>query len=139
MRLMRNKLGLFSLLRRLLRDEEGSYFILMTFLFPLVVGVVGLGSEGGLILYNLQRLQSAADSAAVSAAIAYTVNSAADLSTQAKAITATYGFVDGTNNVTVTVNIPPQSPTSCRSSNSAYAGNPAAVEVIVALAQTPMF
>ena len=56
------------LLVRLLRDEEGSYLVLFAFLMPVLVGVAGLGTEGGLWLYTQQALQGAADSAAVSAA-----------------------------------------------------------------------
>ena len=92
------------LFARLLHDEAGYYLVSMTLIFPVLVGIVGFGTEGGLLLYNLQRLQSAADAAAFSAATAYGLNSSINPSTQAKAITATYGFVDGTSNVTVTVN-----------------------------------
>ena len=56
------------LLVRLLRDEEGSYLVLFAFLMPVLVGIAGLGTEGGLWLYTQQALQGAADSAAVSAA-----------------------------------------------------------------------
>ena len=79
------------LLVRVLRDEEGSYLVLFAFLMPVLVGVAGLGTEGGLWLYTQQALQGAADSAAVSAAYAYANNS--NVLTQAQAITATYGFV----------------------------------------------
>jgi len=43
-------------------------------------------------------VQSAADAAAYSAAIAYSIDSSADITTQAQAIVANYGFVVGTGN-----------------------------------------
>ena len=125
---------------QLYRDEDGYFLIIMSLLLPVIVGIVGFGTEGSLILYKVQRLQSAADSAAVSAATAYSLNPFGDTATQAKAISATYGFVDGTKNVTVTVNIPPQAPPSCASmATTAYTNNAAAVEVIVRQPQAPLF
>src|SRR5580693_9052809 len=81
---MKTKLGLFSLLlrlakdgharshrllARLLRDEEGAWLISMTIMLPVLIGVAGLGTEGGMLFYQHRSLQSAADSAAYSAAI----------------------------------------------------------------------
>jgi Flp pilus assembly protein TadG len=90
--------GLPHLTTRLLRDEKGSYIVVMTVLLPVLIGLAGLGTEGGLLFYNHRTLQSAADSAAYSAAIAYSLDSAADLPTQAQAITASYGFDLGIGN-----------------------------------------
>jgi Flp pilus assembly protein TadG len=146
---MKTKFGLFSLLAslgkderassrrllvRLLRDEAGSYLIYMTLLMPVLIGVAGLGTEGGLVLYTHQTLQGAADSAAVSAAKAYALNPSitpAGLLTQAEAITATYGFVDGTNGVTITVNNPP--------TMGPYTANSNAIEVTVRKSHTALF
>ena len=58
------------LLARLLRDEEGSWLIYMTVALPVLIGVAGLGTEGGLLFYQHRSLQSAADAAAYSAAVA---------------------------------------------------------------------
>jgi Flp pilus assembly protein TadG len=116
------------LLVRVLCDEEGSYLVLFAFLMPVLVGVAGLGTEGGLWLYTQQALQGAADSAAVSAAYAYANNS--NVLTQAQAITATYGLVCGSG-VTCTVNQPPKS--------GNYTTNPDAIEVILARSQKPLF
>ena len=99
-----------DLLRRFGRDESGIYAILAGLCMPVFVGMIGLGSEVGLWYYNHQHMQSAADSAAVAAATAYYVQgNATGLSTQAGAATAGYGFVAGSNGVTVTVNQPPKS------------------------------
>jgi Flp pilus assembly protein TadG len=111
---MKIKFGLFSLLSRLckdghgsssrllvrlLRDEAGSYLIYMAMTTPLLLGICGLGTEGGLWLYKHQTLQAAADAAAVSAAIAYA--DAEAYGTQANAIAATYGFVNGDGVTTI--------------------------------------
>jgi hypothetical protein len=63
-------------------------------------------------------MQSAADSGATSAATAGT-----NLTSEANSVTATYGYANGVNNVTVTVNQPP--------TTGNYVSNPQAVEVIV--------
>ena len=83
---MKNKFGLFSLfstlgkdrlassprlLARLLRDEDGSYLLYLTLAIPFFIGFAALATEGALIFYNHRTVQSAADSAAYSAAIAY--------------------------------------------------------------------
>jgi Flp pilus assembly protein TadG len=83
-------------LARLLRDEEGSYLLFMSVLLPVVIGVAGLGAEGGLLLYNHRTLQSAADAAAYSAAIAYSYDTSADIEAEAKAIVRSYGYALGT-------------------------------------------
>jgi hypothetical protein len=116
------------LLVRVLCDEEGSYLVLFAFLMPVLVGVAGLGTEGGLWLYTQQALQGAADSAALSAAYASANNS--NILTQAQAITANYGFVCGTNGITCTVNQPPKS--------GNYTKNPDAIEVILTRPQKPL-
>ena len=82
---MKTKPGLFSrpaklgkdkrasgrrLLARLIRDEEGSYLLYGLFILPVLIGVGGLAGEASLLLYNHRTLQSAADAAAYSAAVA---------------------------------------------------------------------
>jgi hypothetical protein len=76
-------------------------------------------------------MQDAADSAAISAATAYTGASSNTPSYQADAITANMGFTNGTNNVTVTVNRPPAS--------GSYTSRSGAVEVIISQPQTRLF
>src|SRR3954464_3649614 len=75
-------------------------------------------------------MQNAADSAAVSAAMAYAVGKTGS-DAQAKGVASTYGFVNGTNGVTVTVNRPPLS--------GSYTSKSNAVEVIISGARTPYF
>jgi Flp pilus assembly protein TadG len=87
------------LLARLLRDEEGAYLLILAAAMPVFIGLAALATEGALIFNNKRNLQSAADAAAYSAAISYSVNnsiSSADITTQAQAIVASYGFTVGT-------------------------------------------
>src|SRR5690242_20659176 len=110
---MKNRFGLLSLfwrlarrrlvcsprlLPRLLRDEDGSYLLIATLAIPVFIGLAALATEGALIFYNHRTVQSAADAAAYSAAIAYSINHSADITTEAEAIVASYGFVVGTGN-----------------------------------------
>src|SRR6266568_4777700 len=93
------------LFRRLLGDEKGSILVYMTLALPALIGIAGLGAEGGSWLYKQRVLQSAADNAAFSAATAYSVSTSSDLTAQARAITANdYNLVHGVNGVTVSVN-----------------------------------
>jgi Flp pilus assembly protein TadG len=85
-------------LARLLRDEEGSYLLYMTVAIPAFLGLASFATEGALIFYNHRTVQSAADAAAYSAAIAYSIDSTADITTQAQAIVANYGLAVGSGN-----------------------------------------
>lgn len=111
---MKIKFGLFSLrsqldkdkrisgprlLARLLHDEEGAYLLYMTLTIPILLGLAALGTEGALLTYYHRQVQSAADAAAYSAAVSYSIDG--DLNnatTQAQAIVANYSFVVGTGN-----------------------------------------
>jgi Flp pilus assembly protein TadG len=121
------------LLRRFRRDESGGYLLMASLMMPVLVGLVGLGTESGLWMYKHRTMQNTADSGAYSAATAYVKGieaggtvTEAQLREQARAVAATYGFVHGANDVTVTVNWP-------------YAGDQKKVEVIVAQPQIPLF
>ena len=107
-------------------DQSGSYLMVMALLMPVLVGCVGLGTDYAMWVYTHQTAQAAAESAAVSAATA-----ANNMTVEAQAVTATYGFVHEHNGTTVTVNQPPQS-----GSHTATSG---AVEVIVQRVQAPAF
>ena len=52
------------LLARLLRDEAAAWPISMTIMLPVLIGVAGLGTEGGMLFYQHRSLQSAADAIA---------------------------------------------------------------------------
>lgn len=105
-------------LRRFAADESGSYAIVLALVMPVLIGTAGLGTEVGWWLYLHKNMQSAADSGAVSAATA-----GSNLLPEANAVTATYGYANGVNSVTVRVNQPP--------ATGSYATLAQAVEVIV--------
>jgi Flp pilus assembly protein TadG len=116
------------LLARLLRDEDGLYLIYGWAMLPVLLGVAGLATEGGLLFYNHRTLQSAADGAAYSAAIAYSYDTSADITTQAKAIVASYGFDLGTGNNQANVS----------ATSTTFATKPA-IQVTISRPQTAIF
>jgi Flp pilus assembly protein TadG len=121
-----------SLWTRFGRDQSGNYAVLTALTTPVLLGIAGLGTEVGVWSVKHQTMQSAADSGAVSAAVAYYIQgNNSNLSVQANAVASPYGFVNGSNGVTVTVNQPPKSGT-----HTTTAG---AVEVIITQPQTRLF
>jgi hypothetical protein len=109
------------------RDRSGGYAVIFALAAPGLIGFAGLASEGGLWLYQHQKLQSATDSAALSSATLYGVSASGDLTTQAKGVAATYGYNTSTTGTTVTVHTPP--------SSGNYTHNDKAVEVITTVSQ----
>src|SRR5215475_13055239 len=95
-----------GILQRFIQDQSGSYVIISALLMPVLVGTAGLGTEVGWWYYKHKNMQSAADSGAVSAATAVTAGG--DLTAEANAVTASYGYANAVNNVTITVNQPPK-------------------------------
>ena len=122
----------FGAARRFWRDRRGSYSMVVALMLPVLVGFTSLGTEVGLWLYTHQNMQSAADAAAFSAASAARSGDSGTSATQyAKAVAGNYGFVDGSNNTTVTVNNPPLS--------GSQSGKSSAYEVIISQQQTQLF
>lgn len=115
-----------NLLQRFRHNESGSYMIVVALLMPVLIGTAGLGTEAVWWLYKHRDMQSAADSGAVSAATAGT-----NLATEANSVTASYGYVNGINSVTVAVNQPPVS--------GDHRSTPQAVEVIITQLQPRLF
>ncbi len=107
--------------------RRGSVAIQIGILMTILIGMAGLGTEIPYLMFKQRQLQTAADSAALSAAVALTAGYP-DITTEANGVTAALGFVNGTGNVTVTVNNPPKS--------GNYTSNSSAVEVIVIQPQT---
>jgi len=122
---------MWSWLIRLSRDQGGGYSVLAAAMMPVLVGFTALGTETGLWFYQHQTMQSAADGAAFSAGAAYFAGNTTTFATDGKAVAATYGFTDGTNNTTVTVNQPPAS--------GPNVSTPGAVEVIITQPQQRLF
>jgi Flp pilus assembly protein TadG len=79
-------------------DERGTVAVMMAFLFPILIGAFGLGFEITNWYLSSRAMQNAADAAAVAAA----TNGSANYNVEAAAVAGQYGYVNGTNNVTVT-------------------------------------
>jgi Flp pilus assembly protein TadG len=84
--------------RLLCADQRGNIAVMMAFLLPVIVGGLGLGFEASNWYLQTRAMQNTADSAVIAAA----TNNGSNYDVEAKAVAAQYGFVDGTNNVTVT-------------------------------------
>ncbi|MCI4680115.1 pilus assembly protein TadG-related protein [Rhodoblastus acidophilus] len=110
-------------------ESGGNVLVLFSLSAPILILAVGLAADVGSWEAAHRRLQSAADSAAISAVVGF--QAGVDVPTQAKAVAASYHFVSGVAGTTVTANRPPQW--------GAYAGNSAAVEVIISQPQARMF
>ncbi len=96
---------------------------------PVLVGMSGLAVDIGLWTYTHQAMQSAADSAAVTTP--YASSTGTNLALEANGVTGSYGFVNGSNGVAVTVNRPPLSGNYTSSQN--------AVEVLITQPQVRYF
>ncbi|HWE74047.1 MAG TPA: pilus assembly protein TadG-related protein [Stellaceae bacterium] len=121
-----NKLQTF--LFRFYSDHTGAIAVITALSLTALVGFAGLGVETAQWYTTKRSIQAAADDAALSAAVAYGLGDTANYVSEGKSVAGTNGFVDGANNVVVTVNKPPLS--------GSYASNNSAVQVtIVALAK----
>src|SRR6476620_8248080 len=117
--------------RRPLRTSEGGSVIPMVAIaMPVLIGFAGMALEMGSWFAIHERMQNAADSAALAAGRAYVVNNSSDLTSQATATASSYNFTTS-NGTTVTVN---RGPTS-----GAYAGNSSKIEVIIQQPQSRTF
>jgi Flp pilus assembly protein TadG len=112
----------YRLLQNFLIDQSGSYVLVLALMMPVLLGTAGLGTEAVSWLYTHKNMQSAAESGAASAATA-----GSNLTAEANSVTASYGYANGINSVTVTVNQPP--------SSGNYTSTPQAVEVIISKSQ----
>ena len=120
-----------ALARNFLQAKDGAVAIQMALTMTVLLGMAGLATDIGFALYKHRQMQSAADAAAFSAAIAKSTNHPA-ITTEAYGVAAQVGFVNGANGVTVTVNNPPVSPPA----TAADAANASAVQVIIQQPQT---
>jgi Flp pilus assembly protein TadG len=115
----------------LISDRRGAVAAATALLVPVLLGFVGLGTEVGIWMYARQSLQSAADGAALSAAVNVAAGSTSKTVDEATAALAKYGYVGGTGGVTVAVNQPP--------TTGNFSTNNKAVEVIVGQPQPRLF
>lgn len=88
----------------MLRSERSSVAIRLGLMIIVVRGMVPLGVEITFVPYKHRQMQSAADSATLDGTVAPMRGYPADLRAKARAIAAGTGFVNGLDNVTVTVN-----------------------------------
>lgn len=114
--------------KRFIADCRGVTSILTALSLTGMLGCAGLATEVGLWYVKKCSMQSAANSAAFSAAIALAAGENNSLfQTEAQSVAGTYGFVNGSDGTTVTVNNPPASgPNTSQSS---------AIEVIISQPQ----
>jgi Flp pilus assembly protein TadG len=122
---------LVEVAREIHRSEEGAVAIQMALMLTLMLGMAGLATDFGFVLYKQRQMQSAADAAAFSAAVA-SYKGYPNYITEGSAVAGAYSFssqpafVNGQNLVTVTVQRPVSPPAS-----AASAANPLAVQVII--------
>lgn len=117
-------------LRRLAADRSGASTLLTILMLPVLVGVTALAMDGGMAYVQRRSAQAAADSAAHSGATAYMLGES-NVTDEARAVTAEFGFRHGVDGVAVAVNRGPAS--------GLYAGDPTAVEVIITRPMTTFF
>jgi hypothetical protein len=84
---------------RLRADERGAVSVMMGVLMIPLAGALGIGFEVSNWYMTTRGMQNAADSAALAAA----TNGGSNYDIEAKAVAARYGFVNGTNNISVAV------------------------------------
>jgi len=121
------------------RARRGKVIVLLAFALTAVVGFTALAADGGLLLEHRRQTQSAADVAAMAAAIDlftnYNQNQGVDVggtaAARAREAAAVQGFTDGVAGTSVQVNIPPLS--------GDHAGMAAHAEVIIDYPQPRYF
>ena len=86
-------------LYRLRADQRGAVAVIMGVLMIPLVGAMAVGFEVSNWYMVTRSMQNAADASTLAAAI----NGSANYDIEGKAVAARYGFVDGTNNVSVAV------------------------------------
>jgi Flp pilus assembly protein TadG len=84
------------------KDESGSVLVVVAFTLPLLIGAMGLAAEVGYWRVLHRGMQNAADSAAIAAA----TNNGASYATEARSVSAQYGFTNGAGQVSVAVSKP---------------------------------
>jgi Flp pilus assembly protein TadG len=85
-------------LSRFYNHERANVAVLAALTAPIFLGASALGFETTYWMAIKQNMQNAADSAAIAAS----TNGSANYATEAKAVSAQFGYTDGTNHVTVT-------------------------------------
>ena len=113
--------------RNFLHAEDGAVAIQLALTMVVLIGMGALAIDVGYALSKQRQMQSAADAAAFSAAVAKSTGHPAAPSTEALAVAGASGFVNGSGGVVVTFNATPASPPA----TAADAANASAVQVII--------
>ena len=80
------------------QNEGGAVAIIAGLALTVLIGIVGLAVDVGMWHHTGRALQNAADAAVIAAS----QNGTGSYQSEAKAVAAQYGFVDGANSITVT-------------------------------------
>ena len=134
---MRSKNGsmlifIWAIARNLPGDRRGVTAVITALGATALIGFTGLGIDVASWQVTLRRMQGAADQAVFAAALASGAgDTLTNITTDAKAVTASHGFVDGQASVTVSVNRPP--------TQGSYTSDSSAVEVAIQQPQSLMF
>ena len=110
-------------------DRSGAIALTTALLSTMLLGFAALAIDVSSWESTKSRMQGAADEAALSAGVAFQVGQ--DLTHEAKAITASAGFVAGEDQVVVTVNQPPLA--------GNYTTDKTAIEVVISQPATATF
>jgi Flp pilus assembly protein TadG len=108
------------------RSEDGQTVILAALLFPILLGFLGFAADVGLLSIEKEKLQSAADSAAIAGAAELNYG---DWASAAQSAATLNGFTNGANGATVSVN--PSGNATPTPLYGSHAGQAGYVEVIV--------
>ena len=120
-------------------DNRGAAAVTIAFALTGLVGMAGLATEASNWYFVSRRMQSAADAAAFSAAVALSASDCTssfgstnnNCTAQGKALASTaYNLTDGSNGVTISFHNPP--------STGTHTSNQYAVEAVISQAQTRM-
>jgi Flp pilus assembly protein TadG len=111
------------------QDRNGITAVVTALGATALIGITGLAVDVASWEVTLRKMQGAADQAALAALTV--ANAGGDKTTEAKAVAANSGFVDGQGSVTVSVNQPP--------SQGSHTANSSALEVIISQPQSLMF
>jgi len=102
-------------------NETGGIAAMAALSMPIILSAAVLGAEGGAWALQHQKMQGAADTAALSGIVSKSNSTA--LTLQSRAVTAAHGFAHNVNNISVAVNTPP--------SKGAYKSKSGAIEIII--------
>jgi Flp pilus assembly protein TadG len=92
------------------RDENGQVLVTTAACMVILLSFLGFAAEVGTLFWVKRNAQDAADAAATAGALDYEYNiSVSSAQAAAQAAATANGFTNGSNGVTVTVNVPPAS------------------------------